>query len=131
MLQCREWCSFLAPLQVRWVLVVDREGPFDLRLVVEADHQVGHQLEEVLPQAQEDVQVEVADVHLAIDARVVQVTHALEAVHIVETEASVHTGFRETFVHVLLTPAKKNTEQMCDTKKKEKLHFKKQLTAAQ
>lgn len=118
MLQCRDWCSSLTPLQVRWILVVDWEGPFDLWLVVEADHQVGHQLEEVLPQAQEDVQVEVADVHLAIDARVVQVTHALKTVHVVETEASVHTGFRDTFVHVLLTPARKNTEQMCDTKKR-------------
>lgn len=95
----------LAQFQVGWVLVVNWESPLDLRLVVEADHQVGHQLEEILPQAQEDVQVEVADVHLAVDAGVVQVAHALEMVHIVEAEASVHTRFRDTFVHILLTPA--------------------------
>lgn len=92
------------------MLVVDREGPFDLWLVVKADHQVGHQLEEILPQAQEDVQVKVAHVHLAVDARIVQVAHTLEAVHIVETEASVHTGFRDAFVHVLLTPGKKKKD---------------------
>lgn len=71
-------------------LVINLEAPLNLWLIVEADHQVGHQLEEVLPQAQEDVQVEVADVHLAVDPRVVHVTHTLKTVHVVEAKASIH-----------------------------------------
>lgn len=70
--------------------LIHLEVQIDLRLIVEAYHEVGHQLEEVLPEAQEHVQVEVAHVHLAVNPRVVQVAHALEAVHVVEAEASVH-----------------------------------------
>lgn len=84
--------------------LIQIEAQIDLWFIIQAYHEVGHQLEEVLPEAQEHVQVEVADVHLAVDPRVVQVTHALEAVHVVEAEASVHAWVRSTFVHVLLAP---------------------------
>ena len=67
------------------------ESPLDFWLIVEAYHEVGHQLEEVLPHAQEEVQVEVADVHLAVYPRVIHITHTLKTVHVVDTEASVHT----------------------------------------
>lgn len=72
-------------------LIVDLESPLDFRLIVEANHEVGHELEEVLPQAQEEVQVEVADVYLAVYPRVIDVAHTLKIVHIVDAEASVHT----------------------------------------
>lgn len=85
-------------------VLIQLEAQIDLWFIVHVYHKVGHQLEEVLPEAQEHVQVEVADVHLAVDPRVVQVTHALEAVHVVEAEASVHARVRSTFVHVLLAP---------------------------
>lgn len=42
------------------------EVPVNFWLIIEAYHKVGHQLEEVLPQAQEEVQVEVTDVYLAV-----------------------------------------------------------------
>lgn len=47
-------------------LIVDLESPLNFRLIVEANHKVGHELEEVLPQAQEEVQVEIADIYLAV-----------------------------------------------------------------
>lgn len=76
---------------MRWRLIICVESPLDLWLVVEAYHKVGHQLKEVLPQAQEEVQVEVADVDLAVNPGEVHVTHALKTVDVVYTEASVHT----------------------------------------
>lgn len=80
------------------------ETPLDLWLVIEAYDEVGHQLEEVLPQAQEQVHVEITDVHLAVDPRVIHVAHALETVDVVDAEASVHARVRGTFIHILLTP---------------------------
>lgn len=82
------------------------ESPLDFWLVVEAYDEVRHQLEEVLPQAQEEVQVEVADVYLAIYPGVIHVTHTLKIVHIVDAKASVHTRVRGTFIHILLTPGR-------------------------
>lgn len=89
-------------------VLIHLEAQVDLRLIVEANHEVGHQLEEVLPEAQEHVQVEVADVHLAVNPQVVQVAHALEAVDVVEAEAPVHARVGGAFVHVRLTPAGTN-----------------------
>lgn len=92
-----------------WVraLIIDVESPINFWLIVEAYHKVGHQLEEVLPQAQEEVQVEVTDVNLAVYSWVIHITHALKTVDIVDAEASVHTWVRDTFIHILLTPAGK------------------------
>lgn len=58
-----------SPVGSKWTrrgLIINLESPLNFRLIVEAYHEVGHQLKEVLPQAQEDIQVEVADVHLAV-----------------------------------------------------------------
>lgn len=66
------------------------ESPLNFWLIIQAYHEVGHQLEEVLPQAQEEVQVEVTDIDLAVNPRVIHVAHTLESVHVVDTEASVH-----------------------------------------
>lgn len=88
-------------------LIVDLKPPLNFWLIVETNHEVGHELEEVLPQAQEEVQVEVADVYLAVNPRVIHVAHALKTVHVVDTETSVHTRVRGTFIHVLLTPERK------------------------
>ena len=87
-------------------LFIVLEYPLDFRLIVEAHHEVGHQLEQVLPHAQEEVQVEVADVHLAVYPGVIHVTHTLKTVHVVDTEASVHARVRGTFIYILLTPGR-------------------------
>ena len=87
------------------------ESPLDLWLIIKAYHEVGHQLEEVLPQTQEQVHVEVADIHLAVYPGVIHVTHALKTVHVVDAEASVHTRVRGTFIHVLLTPGKETQKE--------------------
>ena len=103
-------------------LIVDVECPLNFWLVVEAHHKVGHQLEEVLPQAQEEVKVEVADVYLAVYPWVIHITHALKTVHVVDTEASIHTRVWGAFIHILLTPDGKNKEQLIMEQKPEKNH---------
>lgn len=51
----KEWVYINDHLHEVWSiwfrLIVDVEPPLDLRLVIEADDEVGHELEEVLPQA--------------------------------------------------------------------------------
>lgn len=96
------------------------ESPLNFWLIVETYHEVGHQLEEILPQTQEEVQVEVADVYLAVYPRVIHITYTLKTVHVVDTEASVHTRVRGTFIHILLTPGRIRKDRRITEQKQEK-----------
>lgn len=80
--------------------------PLHLWTIIEAHDEIGQELKQVLPQSQEQIQIEVTDVDLAVHAWVVHVAHTLVAVDIVHTKASVHAWLRGTFIHILLTPEK-------------------------
>ena len=82
----------LAPLWAGlhwWGLIVE-ELPLNFWLIVKSPHKEGHQLEHVLPRAQEDVQVKVTDIHLAVYPCVIHITHALKTVHVIHAEAAGH-----------------------------------------
>ena len=73
-------------------LILHLVGPFYLRDVIQVPHLVGHDLQEVLPQNQEEVEVEVTGVRLAVDAPVVLITHTLPAGPLVQAQPAVHAG---------------------------------------
>lgn len=78
--------------------------PLDLRLVVHAQDEVGEQLEDVLPHQQETVEVEIADVYLAVIAGEADLTHTLEFVDEVAAVSAVHARAGRTLVQLQLTP---------------------------
>lgn len=79
--------------------------PVYLRLVVQPEDQVGEQLEQVLPQQQRHVKVNVAYVRLAHVSSVAHVAHAHELVDEVVAVAPVLAGVGLALVQLLLAPA--------------------------
>lgn len=79
--------------------------PVYLGLVVQPEDQVGEQLEQVLPQQQRHVKVNVAYVRLADVSSVAHVAHARKLVDEVVAVASVLAGVGLALVQLLLTPA--------------------------
>lgn len=113
-IQCNTWSRFIVQFDHNiqaGALIIDVESPLNFWLIIEAYDKVGHQLEQVLPQAQEEVQVEVTDIYLAVYPWVVHITHTLKTVDVVDTEASVHTRVGGTFIHILLTPGRKSKRE--------------------
>lgn len=79
-------------------------SPVHLWLVVQPEDQVGEQLEEVLPQEQSHVKVNVAYVRLAHVSSVAHVAHADKLVDEVAAIASIQTRVGLALVDLLLAP---------------------------
>lgn len=80
--------------------------PVHLRLIIQSEDEVGQQLEEVLPQQQSHVKVNVAYVRLAEFSGEAHLAHADKLVDEVATVASVQTGIGLALIHLLLTPVR-------------------------
>lgn len=91
--------------------------PFDFRLVVQPEDEVGEQLEQVLPQQHSHVKVNVAYIRLAQVSGEAHVAHAHKLVDEVAAVASVLTGVGLALVHFLLTPATKETQRVSSERK--------------